>query len=305
MGCHHLGDDPVWLDSVRQWSPCTLLLLVLTGCSEAPEPVATAERMTRVVSLAPNLTELVFAAGAGEALIGVSAHSDFPPAARELPVVGDAFMLDQEQLALLRPDALLAWQSGTPAHVVDELRRIGYRVEVVRTRKLDDVTAALLQIGELTGHADEASEAADNYARGLIALEQRFAGSPSISVFYQVSRRPLFTINGEHYVSELIEMCGGRNVFADLDELAPTIDVEAVVERDPEVMLASDEAGDDAFVEWQRWPGIAAIRYKNQYLMPADEIGRATPRLLVAGEAVCAALQEARERRASWKAPAL
>lgn len=115
----------------------------------------------------------------------------------------------------------------------------------------------------------------------------------------------MFTINGEHYVSELIELCGGRNVFGDLDELAPTIDVEAVVERDPEVMLASDEAGDDAFVEWERWPGIAAIRYKNQYLMPADEIGRATPRLLAAGEALCGALQEARERRASWKAPAL
>lgn len=287
---------------MRHWLSRLLMLLLLglTACSESPEPVAGAERVTRIVSLAPNLTELVFAAGAGEALVGVSAYSDYPPAAAQLPVVGDAFAVDQEQLALLRPDALLVWQSGTPAHVVDELRRIGYRVEIVRTRNLDDVTAALLQIGELTGHEVEASAAADDYTKALAALQRRFAGSAPISVFYQVSRRPLFTVNGEHFVSELIEMCGGRNVFSDLDDLAPTIDVEAVVERDPEVMLATNEAGADAFVEWERWPGIAAIRYQNQYLMPTDEIGRATPRLLTAGEAVCTALQEARQRRASW-----
>ena len=121
--------------------------------------------------------------------------------------------------------------------------------------------------------------------------------STDIRVFYQVSQRPLFTVNGDHYVSELIALCGGSNVFADLDELAPTIDVESVVERDPEVLLASTDAGESAFAEWQRWPHMAANEAGNQFLMPADAIGRATPRLLQAGEAVCEALAEARRRR--------
>ena len=272
------------------------VLFGLLGCTEAPEP-ARPPSFSRLVTLAPNLTELVFAAGAGDNLVGVSAYSDYPPAVLDLPVVGDAFTVDQERLALLDPDALLVWQSGTPARVVDELRRIGYHVEVIRTRNIDDVAAAILHIGKLTGHQAAAEKAAAEYANGLTALRTRFAGKDPVRVFYQVSRRPLFTVNGNHFVSNLIELCGGRNVFADLDELAPTIDVEAVVARDPEAMLAGDEGDASAFAEWDRWPDIAANRYQNRFLMPADEIGRATPRLLFAAQALCSALDEARTRR--------
>ena len=275
-----------------------LFLCGLLACSDAPSPATHASTYSRLVSLAPNLTELVFAAGAGDRLVGVSAYSDYPAAALDLPIVGDAFTVDHEQLALLRPDALLVWQSGTPAHVVDELRRIGYHVEVIRTRSLDDVAAALLRIGEMTGTSETAAPAATRYTEGLADLGAQYADAEPLRVFYQVSRRPLFTINGEHFLSELIALCRGQNIFADLDELAPTVDVEAIVARDPEAMLASDEAGDDAFTEWQRWPNIAANRYGNRFLMPADEIGRATPRLLLAGYSVCQALAEARRRRA-------
>ncbi|MDH3531493.1 MAG: cobalamin-binding protein [Gammaproteobacteria bacterium] len=278
-----------------------ILVFALSGllaCTEAPQPARPAS-YSRLVTLAPNLTELVFAAGAGDNLVGVSAYSDYPPAARDLPVVGDAFTVDQERLALLDPDALLVWQSGTPTRVVDDLRRIGYHVEVIRTRNIDDVAAAIAQIGRLTGHQAAAEKAAAEYVDGLNALRRRFAAKDPVRVFYQVSRRPLFTVNGSHFVSNLIELCGGQNIFADLDELAPTIDVEAVVARDPEAMLASDASDTDAFAEWDRWPNIAANRYRNRYLMPADEIGRATPRLLIAAEAVCSALDEARARRAT------
>ena len=273
------------------------LIWGLSGCNEATDPEASAAVYSRLVSLAPNLTELVFAAGAGDTLVGVSAYSDYPPAARELPLVGDAFSVDQEQLALLRPDALLVWESGMPEHVIDDLRQAGYRVELIRTRSLQDVAIALRRIGEITGHSDDAEAAADEFVAGLEALKQQYANAPSISVFYQVYQRPLYTINGEHYVSELIQLCGGRNIFSDLHALAPAISVEAVIERDPEVMLASTDAGDDAFTEWQRWPGLSAIQNGNLYMMPADSIGRGTPRLLAAGESVCRALQEAREKR--------
>lgn len=273
------------------------LLSCLVACSEDVAPKLTEATYSRVITLAPNLTELVYAAGASNTLVGVSAYSDYPPAARELPVVGDAFMVDQERLAVLRPDLLLVWESGTPAHVVEELQRAGYNVEVIRTRGLEDVANALYRIGELTGSVETARQAADAYIQELRSIEEEYAGLETVSVFYQVSQRPLFTVNGEHYVSELIELCGGGNIFSDLNDLAPTIDVEAVVERNPEVMLASSDAGENAFEEWERWPHVAANRYRNHFMMPADAIGRATPRLVAAAQAVCAALQEARERR--------
>ena len=272
-------------------------LTVIAACTQTedtPPALVTAER---IVSLAPNLTELVFTVGAGDQLVGVSAWSDYPRAVLDLPVVGDAFTVDQEQLALAKPDLLLVWESGTPAHVVDELRAIGYNVATIKTRSLDDVAEALMTIGRLTGHSEEATRAAASYRDELRALRDGHEGLDPIRVFYQVAARPLYTINNEHYISELIASCGGDNIFSDLSDLAPTVDVEAVVDRDPEVMLASTDAGDDAFVEWNRWPNIAANKLGNHFLLPADEIGRATTRVIVAGNAMCLALRKARSNR--------
>ncbi len=269
----------------------------LAACSEHSQPPDPSPARPRVVTLAPNLTELVFAAGAGDTLVGVSAYSDYPAAAAQLPVIGDAFAVDQEQLAVLRPDLLLAWQSGTPTRVVDALRQGGYQVEVLRTRSLADVADALRRIGDLTGYAQSAAEAAAAYTAVLRELATEHEAAARLRVFYQVDRRPLYTINREHYVSELISLCGGSNVFADLGDLAPAVDVEAVIARDPEVLLASSDAGEDAFADWDRWSDVAANRYGNRFLMPADEIGRATPRLLHAATAVCDAMATARDRR--------
>ena len=274
-------------------------IVVVVACAEneAPPPATTSAQ--RIVSLAPNLTELVYTVGAGKQLVAVSAWSDFPREVLNLPVVGDAFTVDQEQLALAKPDLILVWETGTPAHVIDELRAIGYRVVSIRTSELDDIADAILQIGELTGHQEKAGKAALAFRNELQSLRDKFASLAPIRVFYQVAARPLYTVNNEHYISELISVCGGNNIFKDLSDLAPTVDVEAVVDRDPEVMLASTDAGDDAFIEWERWPGMAAIKIGNQFLLPADEIGRATTRVIIAGNAMCMALQQARKNRGS------
>ena len=270
------------------------------SASPTGSPAASDRNALRVVTLAPNLAELMFAADAGDQLVGVSAYTDFPPAAAKLPVIGDAFAIDQEQLLLLKPDVLLAWDEGTPRHMLDQLRGAGYRVEVIGTSGLEDVAEALERIGDLTGNSQQAKQAAQHYRQQIAALREHYEDTDTVSVFYQISSRPLFTVNGSHYISELLELCGGQNIFSDLNELAPMVDVEAVLSRNPEAMLAAKDATEEAFDDWNNWPGMAANRYGNRFFMPAAEIGRATPRLVAAGEAVCEALKIARVNRREY-----
>jgi iron complex transport system substrate-binding protein len=273
--------------------------MLLCACSKPASESTGNDAAERVVAFAPHLSEMMFAIGAGDRLVGVSSWSDYPREVLELPEVGDAFSVDQEQLSLLEPDLLLVWESGMPAHTVDELRNRGYRVEVIRTRSLADVGTAMIRLGELTGRRATASEAAEQFRSTLDQLADQYRDAEPIDVFFQISDRPLYTINREHFISEIIDLCGGRNVFDDLDEMAPSVSAEAVLDRDPEVMLAGTNLGDDAFDEWARWPGLAANRYGNQFLLPDETIGRPIPRLAMAARSLCIALDQARLNRAA------
>jgi iron complex transport system substrate-binding protein len=273
------------------------LCVLLCGCSDESSVLEESAAAQRVVTFAPHLAEIMHVVGAGEQLVGVSAWSDYPREVLELPEVGDAFTVDQEQLSLLRPDLLLVWDSGMPSHTVDELRKLGYRVESITTRGLDDVVAAMRRIGELTGRRGRAEEAAADFSNAFAALREEYRDASAIDVFFQVSARPLYTVNREHFISEIITICGGRNIFDDLEGFAPSVDVEAVVSRDPEVMLAGADLGEGAFAEWARWPKLAANRYGNQFLLPDETIGRPSPRLVLAGRSVCLALDQARRNR--------
>lgn len=289
---------------IRRVSLTGLLCLVLASCSEPASNAAIETRSpaTRVVALAPHLAELVHAAGAGDRLVAVSEYSDYPDAVTELPTIGDAFAVDREALALTKPDVVFAWQSGTPKKTVEDLRRRGYRVEALRTESLSDVAHALRAIGEIAGTGTAARDAAQRFLDRIDGLRRDHAEREPIRVFYQISERPLYTVSGSHYISELIALCGGRNVFADLDELAPTVSAEAVLERDPEVLLTGRAASaEPAFEIWDRWPELAANRYANRFDIPADVVGRATPRLALAGAAMCARLDDARRNRDGWE----
>ncbi len=272
---------------------------LLCACSKPATDSTRSGPAERVVAFAPHVSEMMFAIGAGDQLVGVSSWSDFPREVLELPVIGDAFSVDQEQLSLLQPDLLLVWESGMPAHTVDELRSRGYRVESIRTRNLADVGTAMIRLGELTGRLATAEVAAGQFTDALARLSEQYRDAEPINVFFQISDRPLYTINREHFISEIIRLCGGRNVFDDLDDMAPSVSVEAVLDRDPEVMLAGTNLGDDAFDEWARWPSLAANRYGNQFLLPDETIGRPIPRLALAGRSLCIALDQARSNRAA------
>lgn len=290
---------------------CVVALVnIVAGCQQDPTASAGSSEKTdgeryvasRVVTLSPHLAELMFAADAGDKLVGISAYTDFPAAAASLPIISDAFMVDQEQLTLLQPDLLLAWKNGTPNRVIDQLRDAGFRVETIRTNGLDDVATALEQIGRLTGNRQAATAAAETYRHQIKALADRYSGAQPVDVFYQVSSRPLYTVNGSHYISELLAICGGRNIFGDLGELAPMVDVEAVISRNPEAMLAATDQSRAAFDVWDRFSDLAANQYGNRFFIPAAEIGRATPRLVHAGITMCQVLESARRNKQAYQA---
>ncbi|MEM6511434.1 MAG: cobalamin-binding protein [Pseudomonadota bacterium] len=265
-----------------------VLATLLAGCESGDRTANSASDAPRFVTLAPHLAEILFAVGAGSQLVGVSAYSDYPAEVTELPLVGDAFTVDQEQLALLNPDILLAWESGMPASTIDDLRSAGYRVEVIRTRGLDDIETAMRHIGELAGTASTAVSVADSFRAELDALAAEHAGKTELSVFFQIAERPLYTVNGDHFISEVLRVCGGRNVFDDLDTLAPSVDVEAVVARDPDVLVtAGSQTSLDA---WRAFDGMAAVRNNRFVALPSDETGRAGPRVIDAARAACKAL---------------
>lgn len=250
----------------------------------------------RIVSLAPYLTELLFAAGAGEAVVGVSGFSDYPPAARGIRRIGTGAGLDLERIVALQPDLVVAWQSGNPADQVERLRGLGLAVFMSEPRTLEDIGTALSRLGELAATHEQARSAMLAFRKRHAALRQRHAGEPPVDVFYQVWDRPLMTVNDDHVIGDVIRLCGGRNVFADLDRLAPQVGIEAVLQRDPQVIIAAaGSAGDaDGLGHWQRWSALRAVHNNHLFTIPGDLLVRHTPRILDGAEQLCGILDRVR-----------
>ncbi len=264
--------------------------MLVAGAAHAAEPPQ------RIVSLAPHLTELAFTAGAGDRIVATVEYSDHPDAARAIPRIGDAFRVDLERLLALRPDVVLVWESGTPKPTVERIRALKLRVVSFQTQRLEHVAIVLREIGRLAGTSAIAEREAADYERRIQELRDRYRDRTPLRVFIEVDDRPLYTVNGQQIMSEIVELCGGRNVFADLNELAPAISIEAVIAANPQAIVSTDDTVPDAAATWSRWRHIEAVRTGNVYTLRSDDIARATTRLTVAAEAVCRTLDTARQR---------
>lgn len=263
---------------------------------QADEQPLRLERPARsLVTLAPHLAELVYEAGAGEALLATVEYSDYPAQARALPRVGDAFRLDIEGILALRPDLVIAWDSGNPSAAVAQLRGLGLNVWSVEIRQPQEIASVLRNIGRAAGHTAEAGKAADAYEDRLTHLAGRYAGSASIDYFYQVDANPLFTIGNDHLISQGLALCGGRNVFESEDGLAFQVSHEAVVAADPGALLAPRSPGQpDPLARWFDWPRMNAVSSGALITLDADRISRATTRWLDSIETACTLLHESR-----------
>ncbi len=272
---------------------CIALVVSLVASGRAT-PLA-----PRIVSLSPHITELLFAAGAGAQVVGVDDSSDYPAAALHIPKLGEAATLDIERLLSLKPTLVIVWDSGTPPRRRAELERLNLHVVVTEQRHLEDIGSVLMDFGRLAGTESTAAEAARQYRADLAGLRARYAGRPRLRVFYQVWDRPLYTLSRDHVVSEVISLCGGDNVFAQLSTLAPAVDREAVLTRDPDVILigASGMEGVRQAAEWNRFPSLLAVKKHHVFTVNPSLIGRMAPRILEGVQEVCASLEKARDDR--------
>jgi iron complex transport system substrate-binding protein len=269
----------------------------LAVVDDAGREVVLAQPAQRIVSLAPHATELLFAAGAGGALVGAVAHSDWPPAARKLPRVGDAAALDLERIAALRPDLVVAWPYSSPAQL-DVLRARGAAVFMSDPASIGAIADNIDKLGTLAGTRAIAETAARDFRARHAKLARDGAGGKRLRVFYEVWNEPRYTIGGRHLVSEAIALCGGLNVFAKLTIPAPSVTVEAVIAAAPDVIVGGDDYGKRPpwLDDWKRWPQVPAVRDGNLFGAAGDLLHRPGPRFLEGVEKLCADFAVARRR---------
>lgn len=285
-----------------------LVMLLLTGVpftvawpeirvtDDAGREIVLQRPAQRIVSLSPHVTELLFAAGAGGSVVGVSEYSNYPAAAETIPRISGGGGLDMEAIIALQPDLVVAWQSGNPDQQVKRLQSLGMTVFLSEPRRLEDVPDTIRKLGKLTATRTPAFEQAAAYEQRLAGLLKRYSQRPQVSVFYQIWENPLMTLNGEHMISDVMRACGGRNVFAELPALAPQIDVEAVLVANPDVIVVAADAGDNSMLEsWRRWPELSAVKQNQLYSIQRELLVRHTPRILDGVEQLCGILEKARQ----------
>ena len=269
------------------WAPDEVVGAQTAAPDEAP----------RIVSLAPHLTELAFDAGIGDALVGVVEWSDYPAAAASLPRIGDAFRFDLEQVLRLGTTHALAWAGGTPSGAIAELEALGVVVEIIEIGTLEQIGTAMERLGGLGGNPGVAGAAAASYRARLSRFRDHSGPERApVSIFYQVSARPLFTLGAKHVINEVFALCGAVNVFDDLDTEAASVDLEAVLSRDPSAIVIGGEEIVESGLQWTAYPELRAVACDNILHVDPALLVRPTPRVLDGARKLCAWIDAEVER---------
>jgi iron complex transport system substrate-binding protein len=254
-----------------------------------------AQPAQRIVVLAPNITEILFALGAGERIVGADQYSNYPEAAKSIPRISNHAAANYEQILALAPDLVIGWQSGN-GRISGRIRELGLPMFQIEPRRLEDLPRLFLRLGMLTGLEPAARARSADFERRLRALRDTQRGKAPVRVFYQIWHEPLITLNGDHLVSDVLGLCGGVNVFADAAPLVPNVGIEAVLQANPEVIIlgGSEDDGTAGVDWWQDWQAIEAVRHRRVYAIPPDLMQRHSERILDGAGLLCGILDEAR-----------
>lgn len=252
---------------------------------------------TRIASLAPGATEMLFAAGAGKHVIATVEYSDEPAAAMQVPRIGDVVAIDMEKLVALRPEVAVVWPGGGNPAQIEEIGRMGIRIYRQQVNALADLPGSLRRLGALAGTSAVAEQAARDMETRLATLARTYEKGRNPSVLLEVWNHPVYTIGGTHLMSDALRICGARNAFGDLHDLGPAIDVEAVVARNPDIIVAAAPpgAGPEWLAEWKRFTTLRAVRTGNLISFEDPRFVRLGPSIVDATEALCKVLARARQ----------
>ncbi|HCI46032.1 MAG TPA: cobalamin-binding protein [Rhodospirillaceae bacterium] len=252
----------------------------------------------RIATLSPGATELAFAAGAGDKVVAVVNYSDYPEAALKLPLVGNHTRIDLEALLALKPDLVITWRTGNPPAQMEMLRALGLPMFAIEPRTFEGVSKVIEQLSTLAGTEQEGFAEAERFRKGIAKIAEQYRDAEPVPVFYQVWQTPLMTINDDHLIGKVVQLCGGVNVFGDMPRLVPRISAEVVLEADPHAIITGSVEGieDNQLDRWKSYTGMTAVAKNNLFFVPASPISRPTPRLLEASRDICERLDVARER---------
>ena len=271
------------------------LVISLTTTNAAAE---TDKQSLKIVALAPHIVEQLYAIGAGEQVIGTTAYSDYPKAAKAIPVVGSYAGLQVEKILQMQPDLVIAWKTGNPVSDLERLKKYQLPVVYSDIRTLDDVAAELRQFGELTGRQAVAEQQAQTYEKALSVLRSRYANKPPVKVFYELWSRPLTTVAGNAWPQQQLELCGGHNPFSDSVDDYPHVGLEQVLVSQPEAIVQPSKHSQNSpdAINWQQWPSIPAVKHNAIFHPDADKVHRMTARTLPEIERLCQQIDRVRVR---------
>lgn len=251
----------------------------------------------RVISLAPHVTELLFAAGGGSHVVGVVSYSDFPEEAKKIPQIGSNREVDLERIMALKPDLIVVWRHGSSERQIDMVRKLGVPLYHSEPVKLEDIPESLARLGQLMGTEKVANPAAAELRQQLASLRSRYASRPTVRTFYQVWDKPLYTLSGKHIVSDALRLCGGENIFAKLPVTAPVVSVEGVLQENPEAIFATAEKNYGGVNMWKPYGTLLAVRNDNLFTIDGNLLNRSGPRMIPGAAMLCEKLELARQHR--------
>lgn len=251
----------------------------------------------RVISLAPHVTEMLFAAGGGSHVVGVVAYSDFPEDAKKIPQIGSNREVDLERIMALKPDLIVVWRHGSSERQIEMVRKLGLPMFHSEPQTLDAIPDSVAKLGQLMGTESAAAPAAAALRRQLADLRGRYANRPTVRAFYQVWDQPLYTLNGKHIVSDALRLCGGENIFAKLAVTAPVVSVEGVLQENPEAIFATAEKNYGGVSMWKPYGTLLAVRNDNLFTIDGNLLNRAGPRMILGAAMLCEKLELARRHR--------
>ena len=258
-----------------------------------------AQPARRIVSLAPGATEMLFAAGAGARLIATVAYADQPAAARQVPRIGDSSAIDMERLLVLKPDVVVYWPGGNNPAQIAQLKRLGFALYGQQVNRLGDLVASLRRLGILAGTEAAARQRAGQLQAQLLQLRARYSKRAPVTALLETWNQPLYTVGGRHLMSDALTVCGAVNVFGDLPQLSPAVQVEAVITRDPDLIIAAAPPGAGAqwLQAWRNFPALKAVRSGKLLDFQDQALSRLGPSVLDATAGLCAQIESARAKR--------